>query len=155
MVRAFEAAKEELGYKSKDGIAKYFKELFPEEHPMPWCLPFIEWVFAKAYGKAQAEQMLCMENGFVYSVPAFLSLVKQKNRFYRRAVDPGWLVLLRTRKEWTNHVELVTEVTDEWVKTIGGNCCGEVKINTYRRDDPRISGYAKIIYRMEASECTA
>ena len=29
VVRAFEAAKEELGYKSKDGIAKYFKELFP------------------------------------------------------------------------------------------------------------------------------
>lgn len=154
MERAFETAKAELGYKSEGGISKYFEELFPGEHPMPYCLPFIEWAFVKAYGEGAARRMLYMEDGFIYSVPAFLSLVKGAGRFYRQEAAPGWIVFLRTRQEWTNHVELVTEVSDAGISTIGGNCGGEVRANTYRRDDPRVSGYAKIVYGMEGSGCT-
>lgn len=155
MEKAFKIAKAELGYQSEDGISKYFEELFPEEHPMPYCLPFIEWVFVKAYGEEKAKSMLHMEEGFLYSVPAFLAIVKREGKFSRREAQVGWIVFLRTRQEWTNHVELITDVTGAEVSTIGGNCGAEVRANTYQRNDPRVYGYAKIIYGTEDTGCTA
>lgn len=145
MKEVIEIAQREIGYKSTDEGAKYFIELFPGEHQMPWCVPFIEWIFREAHGKERALEMLCLDT-YVQSVQQLANHLKKHQRWYRKTVVSGWLVFLRANNEWINHVELVTTVTDRMVTSIGGNVGGMVKQNAYARDDIRIAGYGKIIY---------
>lgn len=155
MQRVLEAAEAELGYQAVGSASKYFSELFPGRRSMPWCVPFIEWVFQEAYGKEKALQMLCLQKGgFIWSVASMVRFFKYRNMWYRKNAGIGWLVFIRTTSEWTNHVELIIDVTETEITSIGGNCGGEVRKNTYQRDDIRISGYGKIIYETEDSECT-
>ena len=63
-----------------------------------------------------------------------------------RDVQPGYIIFLRMNRRWTSHAELVIEVTDSLIITIGGNCNGKVQKNEYSREDDRISGFGKIIY---------
>ncbi len=145
--KVIKIAKQELGYKSGNMKSKYFSEIFNEEYNMPWCLPFIEWAFIKAYGKGKASQMLYMpSNKFTYSVPALVNLIKQQNQWFYNTVEIGYLIFLRIENEWINHVELVISVDSHTVACIGGNCGGMVQKNVYKRNDTRIAGYGKIIY---------
>lgn len=147
MQRVLEIGKNEIGYKDNNGKSKYFSELFPDVKTMPWCLPFIEWIFYQAYGKDKAVKMLCMPNDkFIYSVPALVNLFKQKNQWFYSSIYIGGLIFLRANHEWINHVELVVNVQDNNTITIGGNCNGEVKENVYDCNDTRIAGYGRIIY---------
>lgn len=147
MQRVIEVAKAEIGYKS-DRVSKYFSELFPDERPMPWCVPFVEWAFIQAYGKEVALKMLCIPDGkFVSSVTALVRFFKRGNLWHWKMNQAGWLVFLRTNHEWTNHVELIVSVSDTEITSIGGNCNNEVRMNTYQWDDARISGYGEIIYK--------
>lgn len=147
MESVIEVATNEIGYCDQSGESKYFKELFPDARPMPWCLAFIIWIFAKAYGKGKAEEMLFMaESGLTYSVPAMVNLVKQKNKWHYKKGAVGWLLFLRLNYEWTNHVELIADVDDKTITTIGGNCGGKVQKNIYQRDDKRISGFGEVMY---------
>ena len=61
-------------------------------------------------------------------------------------VQPGYIIFLRMNRQWTNHAELVINLTDTSIITIGGNCGGKVQKNEYTRDDERISGFGKINY---------
>lgn len=147
MKRVIEVAQSQIGFKNTDGESKYFSELFPNQRAMPWCLPFIEWVFSQVYGREQSVELLYMLDGkFTYSVPAMVNFVKQSGKWYWKTVEVGWLIFLRMGNEWVNHVELIVEVTDDSIRSIGGNCAGEVKENLYCRNDVRIAGYAKINY---------
>jgi hypothetical protein len=145
--KAIEIARREIGYKANGSESKYFSELFPGKRAMPWCVPFIEWVFQRAYGKQRALKMLYMQDGkFISSVTSFMNLVKQNNKWHFKRAEPFWLVFLAQENEWTNHVEIIEEVNDSIIISIGGNCGGKVKENIYDRFDARISGYAEIIY---------
>lgn len=153
MEKVIEIAKSEIGYKEQSGKTKYFTELFPEEKSKPWCLPFIEWVFVKRFGKETASKMLYMPDGvFSNSISALILFVKNNGKWYRKTAKPGWIVFLRMTYESINHVELVIDVSDETITSIGGNCGGEVKENVYQRNDIRIAGYAEIDY--EDTEAT-
>lgn len=153
MERVIEVAEAEVGYQAIGSASKYFSELFPGHRPMPWCAVFIEWIYQKAYGKDKAIEMLHLQKGgYIWSVTSLMRLIKAKKYWHKKVVKPGWLVFIRTNNEWTNHVELVVETTDDAIVTIGGNCGGEVKKNTYQRDDVRISGYGEIVYE-EGEAC--
>lgn len=147
MKKVLQIAEGEVGYRGNNGQSKYFAEMFPNKQYMPWCLAFIEWIFSKAYGEKAAAKMLYMPNGvFTPSVPAMVGFVKKNGMWRVKTARPGWLIFLRTNYEWTNHVELVTGVGYQWIRSIGGNCSGEVRENLYQRNDSRISGYSEIIY---------
>lgn len=153
MQRAVEIAEREVGYHDIDGASKYFSELFPNRRREPWCVPFIEWVFQQAYGRDKALQMLCIHgNQFTPSVVALVNFIKHDNLFHYKVVQPGWLVFFRTNYEWTNHVELVVDVTDTEITSIGGNADGAVKKRTTARGDIMISGYGEIIYEEETTD---
>lgn len=153
MKKVLEIAEAEVGYQAIGSASKYFSELFPMRRSMPWCVSFIEWVFQKAYGRERALQMLCLQaGGFIWSAPSLLRFFKFRGCWHRQKVQQGWLVFLRTKNEWTNHVELVIDVTEDSIISIGGNCSGKVLKNTYKLDDARISGYGEIVYGAESDE---
>lgn len=154
MQKVLEAAEAEVGYQAIGSASKYFSELFPMRRSMPWCVPFVEWVFQEAYGKDRALEMLCLQKGgFIWSPQSLLTFFKHKNRWHRSNPEVGWLVFIRTNNEWTDHVELITDTDNNCITTIGGNCGGKVRKNTYERKDIRISGYGEIIYE-EDDTCT-
>ena len=147
MQKVIELAEAEVGYQAIGSASKYFSELFPMRRSMPWCVPFIEWLFQSAYGTDKAIEMLCLQKGgFIWSPQSLLTFFKRKNMFHKKTAKVGWLAFIRTNNEWTNHVELVIEVTDDAITSIGGNCGGEVKKNAYKKNDTRIAGYGEIIY---------
>ena len=143
-----ELANGEIGYTDNNGRSKYFEDIFPGiEKELPWCLPFIEDLFVKIYGRERALEMLYMIGGeFICSVPAHVSFVKAKGRWHYKKHQAGWLIYLRMNYEWTNHIEFITKVKSDDIISVGGNCGGRVRENTWRKDDPRISGYAEILY---------
>lgn len=147
MQKLFEKAKNEVGYHDVNGISKYYTDLFPNQRPLPWCLVFIEWLFIQAYGADDAIKMLYLINGkFVTSVPSMVTYIKQAKKWHSRMIKPGWLLFLRMGNEWTNHVELIIGTTKSEIISIGGNCGGEVKLNTFDRNDIRISGFGEPNY---------
>lgn len=147
MQRLLKIAQNEIGYHDVNGISKYYLDLFPTQKPLPWCLVFIEWLFIQAYGVDNALKMLHLSNGkFITSVPSMVTYIKQANKWHSRMIKPGWLLFLRMSNEWTNHVELIIGTTKSGIISIGGNCSGEVKLNTYNRDDIRVSGYGEPDY---------
>lgn len=155
MQKVLEIAEAEVGYQAIGSASKYFSELFPMRRSMPWCVPFIEWIFQKAYGKDKALKMLCLQKGgFIYSPTSLLRFFKAKGYWHRSNPDTGWLVFIRTNNEWTDHVELIIDTDNDHITTIGGNCGGKVQKNVYERIDIRISGYGEIIYEEEEVECT-
>lgn len=154
MQKVLETAEAEVGYQAIGSASKYFSELFPMRRSMPWCVPFIEWIFQEAYGKDKALEMLCLQKGgFIWSPQSLLTFFKHKNKWHRKDADVGWLIFIRTNNEWTNHVELIIEVTENEITSISGNCDGKVQKNIYQRDDIRISGYGEIIYETEDTGC--
>lgn len=154
MERVIEVAEAEVGYQAIGSASKYFSELFPRRRPMPWCVPFIEWIYQKAYGKDATMEMLHLQKGgYIWSAPSLLRFFKAKNFWHQKKAQRGWLMFVRTNNEWTNHVELVVEVKQKTLITIGGNCDGKVQKNTWKRNDVRISGYGEIVYK-EGESCT-
>ena len=147
MQKILEIAKNEIGYHDDNGISKYTFELFPLNKHIPWCLIFIEWVFIKAHGiECTIEMLHLIDGNLITSVSAFVSYIKYANHWHKKMIKPGWLLFLRMNNEWTNHVELIIGVTKDKIISIGGNCGGEVKQNTYARDDIRIAGYGEPNY---------
>lgn len=152
MQNLLEIAKNEVGYHDANGISKYYTDLFPNQKPLPWCLVFIEWLFVQAYGSDKAIQMLHLINGkFITSVPSMVTYIKQLHKWHSRMIKQGWLLFLRMNNEWTNHVELIVGVTENQIISIGGNCGGEVKLNTFDRNDIRIAGFGEPNYSTTAN----
>ena len=124
---------------------KYATEVFGAANRDPWCIIYLCWLFITTFGREKALQSLCLI-GFTSDVIQLLEAFKSANMFSYRDVQPGYIIFLRMNRRWTSHAELVIEVTDSSIITIGGNCNGKVQKNEYSREDERISGFGKIIY---------
>lgn len=135
-------ANQEIGNRNYE---KYSKEVFDTINHDPWCITWICWLFLKTFGIEKALDYLCLNN-FTSDVIQFLESFKNNKRFSRNTIQPGYIIFLRMNRQWTNHAELVIDVTDTSIITIGGNCGGKVQKNEYARDDERISGFGIINY---------
>lgn len=135
-------ANAEIG--SKD-CEKYSKDVFDSVSRDPWCIIWLCWIFIKIFSKQKALDLLCLKE-FTSDVIKLLEAFKNHKRFTPNNIQPGYIVFLRMNRQWTNHAELVVDVTDTSIITIGGNCGGKVQKNEYARDDERISGFGKINY---------
>lgn len=148
-----DVAKGEIGYHDINGKSKYSEELFPGKPHISWCVPFVEWLYFVVYGKQKALNMLHITiDDFVDSVPALMLFFKRANMWHRKVHKVKWLIFLRMNYEWSNHVELIVGIDGDEITSIGGNCGGEVKMNVWNRNDPRIAGYAEIVYDEEGTE---
>lgn len=136
------SANHELGVNNS---TKYNIGRFHFNQKDPWCITFLCWLFYSVFGENLALKYLCLFN-FSNDVIKLLEAFKDKNMFSYHDVQPGYIIFLRMNRQWTNHAELVIDVTDTSIITIGGNCGGKVQKNEYARDDERISGFGKINY---------
>lgn len=146
--KVIETAENEVGYVPENYDSKYFQYFFPNERPMGWCVPFIEWVFVQVYGEEEAKKKLYLDE-FTQSVNAFANYFKQANMWRWKQAGIGWIVFIRTENAYMNHAELVVYADLDIVTSIGGNVDGKVAKTTRSRDDFHIAGYGEIKYEGE------
>lgn len=102
-----------------------------------WCDIFVDWCFITAYGRADAQRLLCQPNnslgaGCEYSYGYF----KDKGQT-GSAPKKGAQIFFGD----LDHTGIVVDFDDEYVTTVEGNSGNEVKRKTYARNDSWIYGY--------------
>ena len=125
--KVINVATDEIGYlekasnkdlDSKTGNAgynnytKYWRDVYPAFQGQPWCACFISWVFMKAFGLDMAKKLL-KHWPFTYC-PTLAGMTTNKSP------KKGSIALFWRNGEYA-HTELVIEVTDLSIITIGGN----------------------------------
>lgn len=148
-------ARKEVGYREKvtkagSNYTKYADEVSSLRwaQNMAWCSTFISWVFQKAGAREIAPVTASCATGAAW-------FKKQKRLFQTPKV--GDIVYYGTGGG--THVELVIQVTDDKIKTVGGNTSGSLSGKYYNgdgvyekvvdRDEDRIYGYGRPDYDPE------
>ncbi|MFE3579060.1 peptidoglycan DD-metalloendopeptidase family protein [Streptomyces vinaceus] len=147
----------QLGYREgKDNYTKY-----PPQVPglawaqnQPWCQTWISW--------------LAVQTGNTDVIPLTASCLtctdyyKQRGRFHRSNPKPGDLVMYGA--SGGTHVDMVTEVSGNRIRVIGGNTGGSYNGQYFNGDgvyekwtelsNPRIHGFARPAYKPGATDET-
>lgn len=124
---------------------KYARD-FDEEHPdfyngkkngYDWCDIFVDWCFVTAYGRSDAQKLLCQPDrslgaGCEYSYRYF----KDKGRI-GDTPKLGAQIFFGD----LDHTGIVVDYDDRYVYTVEGNSGNEVKRKKYSRSDSWIYGY--------------
>lgn len=134
----------------KGNYTKYWRDLKPEYQGQPWCNCFVNWVFMRAYGRANALRLLCCK-GFDYYTPDTAVYFKKAGR-WSNTPSVGDVIYFKN-SERIHHVGIVVDLTKDTVVTIEGNTSpqtasqqvvsngGGVWKKSYRRTHSAIAGY--------------
>lgn len=141
----------EVGYREKrTNHTKYADEVeaLNWAQDQPWCHTFISWLFQKA----EARNLAPVTASCAVGVQWF-----KKQRRFNQTPRVGSIVYYG--RNGGTHVELVTEVHDTYITTVGGNTSGSldgryfngdgVYEKTVDRDSSRIYGYGHPDYDAE------
>lgn len=113
-----------------------------DEEPAPWCARFIRWLFDKCGRPLPGNKW---KLGSVIYMMQCTTIAK----WAVPLPSPGCIVFFATRGDSDggpgHHVGLVTAIEGDMIQTIEGNAGGGVAVvrNSYRRNHPRIIGFAK------------
>ena len=133
---AINIARNEVGYlekssnsdlDSKTGNAgygnytKYWRDVAPEYQGQYWCACFITWVFLRAFGRSQAEELL-KHYPYIY-VPTLANL-------FTRYANPqvGDIMMYKNSEGVFSHTGLVIDVQGDLFVTIEGNTSPEAGV---------------------------
>ena len=127
--------------------ARDFDEKYPDfyngkKNGYDWCDIFVDWCFITAYGRAEAQKLLCQPNyslgaGCEYSYGYF----KDKGQT-GSPPKKGAQIFFGD----LDHTGIVVDFDDEYVTTVEGNSGNEVKKKKYSRNDSWIYGYGYPAY---------
>lgn len=125
-------AREEVGYVEKasekhlddkslntgnSNYTKYARDMYPSLQGQPWCDMFVDWCFAKAFGKPVAQKLLC--GGFSAYTPTSAGYYKKAMRWHG-VPKPGAQIFFKNSTR-IYHTGIVTTVSNDRVYTIEGN----------------------------------
>lgn len=127
--------------------ARDFDEKYPDfyngrKNGYDWCDIFVDWCFVTAYGRSEAQRLLCQPNnslgaGCEYSYGYFKdkgqtgSIPKKGAQIFFGDLD---------------HTGIVVDFDSSYVWTVEGNSGNEVKKKKYSRNDSWIYGYGYPAY---------
>lgn len=116
-----------------------------------WCGAFVDWCFIQAYGKNEANRLIC---GFSNYTPTMASYFKQRGLFVKSAPQKGDVIFFKN-SERICHTGIVIKVDKTKVYTIEGNTSaganvipngGGVCSKFYLLTNSRIAGYGRPNY---------
>lgn len=118
-----------------------------------WCDVFVDWLFWKCFGAANAMAMLCQPTqsagaGCTYS----LGYYRIKGRFfdYPQVGDQIFFGSVSA----STHTGIVTQFDENYVWTVEGNCADGVNSRRYARSSNYIAGYGRPMWDVEAEPTT-
>lgn len=129
-----------VGHKNFTRFAEYYKNLTGENlQGQPWCAMFVCSVFAEAYGREAARQMLI--NFFAWT-PEGAENFKKSGRWKPAGQVPGFrdVVFFSNGGKRIDHVGVVVDVKSNGFYTIEGNTGDRVQKHYYGFNDKRIRG---------------
>lgn len=149
----------------KDNYTKYGRDMhdiYPAvmDFPAPWCDAFVDWCFYKAYGVSTAKSLV--GGNFNDYTVASAQMYKNKNAWYTKNPKPGDQIFFKNSSRIC-HTGLVYKVDSTYVYTIEGNTSagssviangGGVCEKKYLLTNPRIAGYGRPKYDVEATDTT-
>ena len=130
---------------------KYARDLFPSLQGQAWCDMFVDWTFAKAYGKETAKKLL---GGFSAYTPDSAQYFKDRKQWHPGNPKKGDVIFFEN-SERICHTGIVYKVDSTTVYTIEGNTSageqvipngGAVCKKSYKLYNSRIAGYGRPDY---------
>ena len=128
-----------------------------------WCDMFHDWIHVKAFGREDAQRLLCQPNkslgaGCQYSAQYF-----KNNKQWYTSPKVGDQIFFKNSSGTINHTGIVYKVDGTYVYTIEGNTSstegvvangGSVEKKKYKLNYNRIAGYGRPKYDAEPKKTT-
>lgn len=146
-------AAKEIGYTEiYSNKTKYWDDLKKSFQGQPWCNAFVNWIFVKAFGEAEAKKLLCTPKEWSFYTPTSAQYFKNANQWHT-SPEVGDIIFFKNTSRIC-HVGIVEKIDASTITTIEGNTTckgfhdngGGVFRKTYKRTYAGIAGYGQPKY---------